>query len=530
LRLAAFLAGILFAGCARQSHTKEYSDPGLLAGVGSVNHPISTSSPGAQRFFEQGLALTYGFNFPEAIKSFRRASELDPKSPMPYWGIALANGPNYNSSNPTSARLDASRDAIQTALTLSAAASKVEQAYVNALAQSLASGSSESRRDYANAMREVYRAYPNDPDAAVLFASSLMNLNPWRLWSVEGEAGPDTPEIVTVLEGVLRRWPDHLGANHFYVHTMEGSPHPDRALASARRLETLAPAAGHLVHMPSHIYLRTGDYSEAVKCNQRAVAVDDAHLSSQPAERTSGAGYFRHNFHFLAVSAGMDGEYQVAADAAAKLQAHAHSGFHIAMPMMLLLRFGQWDEVIAMPEPNSDMDGVRYFWRYARAFAYASKGSVDEAAQERREMKHEFANLREGRAFGMFLNDWSAIHEIASDALDARIAFARGDAAGSIRLWESAALLEDKLNFDDVPDWYYPVRESWGAALLRSGQAANAEEVFREDLHRNPRNPRSLLGLCKALEAQKKDSEANSARREFEAAWKGGRPPRIEDY
>ncbi len=525
---------IFLAGCTRESRPDSFSDPGLLTGVGSVHHRISTSSAGAQKFFDQGLAQAYGFNFPGAIKSFRRASELDPKSPMPYWGIALANGPNYNAWNPSPSRLEASRDAIETALSLSTSAPEPERVYVNALARCFPGGpqggQAGSLRDYANAMREVYRAYPNDPDAAVLFAASLMNINPWHLWTVEGDAGPDTPEIVAVLEGALGRWPTHLGANHFYIHAMEGSPHPERALRSARLLETLAPAAGHLVHMPSHIYLRTGDYSEAVKCNQRAVAADDAYESTQPAEQTAGTGYFRHNFHFLVVSAGMDGEYQVASDAAAKVQPHAHSGAFVVLPMVVLLRFGRWDELIALPEPESEADGVQYFWRYARGFAYASKGRVEEAAQERRKTKQEFANLRAGRAFGMFFNDWSAIHQIAGDVLDARIAFARGDAATSIHLWESAAAHEDKLDFDDVPDWYYPVRESWGAALLRNGQAAKAEEVFREDLRRNPRNPRSLFGLCKALEAQRKDSEAGSVRRQFEAAWKGERPPRIEDY
>jgi tetratricopeptide (TPR) repeat protein len=363
-------------------------------------------------------------------------------------------------------------------------------------------------------MRAVYQAYPDDADAAVLYAASLMNINPWHLWSLDGKPGPDTGEIVAVLEAVLRRWPDHLGANHYYIHAMEASPRPESALASAHRLETLAPNAAHLVHMPSHIYLRTGDYADAVKCNQRAVAVDEAN-------RSAAMGYAEHNYHFLAAAADMDGEYQVAMDAAAKLQLHAHSGAFVVMPMVVLLRFARWDDVLALSVPNAGVEGVAYFWHYARGVALAAKGKADDAARERKAMDQEYARLKPGRAFGMYFNDWIAIHKIAGDVLDARMASARQDTASALRLWAEAAALQDRLDFDDVPDWYYPVRESWGAELFRAGQFAQAEQVFRDDLRRNPRNPRSLFGLSEALAAQKKDGSA--IRRDFEAAWKGDR-------
>ncbi len=491
----------------------------LLTGRALAQAPMATSNPEARKLFEEGLAQIYGFNFQAAVNAFHHASQLDPKSPMPYWGIALANGPNYNAWTPTTARETASIAAIRTAERLAAGAPASERAYVKALSACFP----KAPRTCANAMRQVYRAYPDDADAAVLYAASLMNINPWHLWKVDGTPGPDTLEIASVLEAVLRRWPDHLGANHFYIHAMEASPHPERALPSAHRLETLAPTAGHLMHMPSHIYLRTGDYAEAVKCNQRAVAVDEAQ-----ADQSTAMGYAEHNYHFLATAANMDGEYQVAADAAAKLQMHAHSGAFLTMPMVVVLRFALWDDVLALPAPSAAVEGVAYFWHYARGVAFAMKGKVDDAARERKAMDQEYPKLKPGRVFGMFFNDWSAIDKIASDVLDARIASASRDSGTAIRLWAAAAALQDQLNFDDVPDWYYPVRESWGAELLRAGQTAQAEQVFREDLRRNPRNPRSLFGLSQALAAQNKD--ASAIQRDFGAAWKGDRPPRIDDY
>ena len=532
-------AGIFFFGCAGHSRQAPSSDAALLAGMGSVHHPIATQNAEAQRFFDQGLALVYGFNFAEAVKSFSQAAHLDPKTPMPYWGMALANGPNYNAWTMGPARREAALDAIRSALRLSANSPQPEQVYVKALAQCYPAippaDPAQPLRDCAHALREVYQAYPDDADAAVLYAASLMTLSRRstdapNLWTLEGKPGADTVEIVSVLEEVLRRWPDHIGANHFYIHAMEASPYPERALPSAHRLETLAPAAGHLVHMPSHIYLRTGAYSEAVKANQRAVEADERYLKEQPDGPGGGMSYFDHNFHYLAVAANMDGEYQVAVDAARRLQTHAHSAALIAMPMVVLLRFARWDELLALPEPHTEFAGVGFFWRYARGFAYASKGKVDEALHERTAMEEEFAKLPPGRAFAVFFNDWNVVHSIAADALDARIAAARGDAGSAFKLWQAAAAVQDQMNFDEVPDWYYPVRESWGAALLRNGRFPQAEDVFREDLRRNPRNPRSLFGLGKALEGQNKSYEASWIHAAFAAAWKGEAPPRIEEF
>ena len=506
----------------------------LFDGMGPIHHPIATANRGAQKFFDQGLALVYAFNFGEAINSFQRAAELDPNSAMPYWGIALAYGPNYNSWMVSRDHQRAGFDAIQTAVGLAPNAPEPERAYIAALTRRFTDERDPDQpklaRDYSIAMREVFHRYPDDPDAAALFAASLMNLNPWRLWKIDGQAGPDTQEIVAVLEEALRRWPEHTGVNHFYIHTMEGSSYPERAFACARRLETLAPAAGHLVHMPSHIYLRAGDYVAAVRSNRQAIAADRNYRRQQPVAPPGAMGYSNHNQHFLAVAAGMDGEFETALNAAKEIQSHVHNEAMAAMSTLVLMRFARWDEVLRSPAPDPKLTGVTFFWRLARGCAYASKRRLKEAADEQAAMEQAFSRLPEGRAFGTFFNDWSTLHTLALDTLSARIGAAQGDEDAAIGHWRHAVAIQDEMSFDDVPDWYYPIRESLGAALLRNKQAPEAEQVFREDLKRNPRNPRSLFGLSKALEALQKAYQVAFVRQSFEAAWKGKERPRIEDF
>jgi tetratricopeptide (TPR) repeat protein len=501
----------------------------FFTGMGAIHHRIATGNADAQKFFDQGLALVYAFNFGEAIRSFQHAAELDPNAAMPYWGIALANGPNYNAWIVSRDHERAGFDAIQTAVGLNAP--QEDRAYIDALAHCFTDQPSPDQsklaRDYSNAMREVYRRYPDDPDAAALFAASLMNLDPWHLWSIDGHAGPETAEIVTVLEEALRRWPEHTGVNHFYVHTMEGSPFPERALPSARRLETLAPAAGHLVHMPSHIYLRIGDYAAAVRSNEQAVEADKNYQREQP---TGAMGYSNHNQLFLAVAAGMTGEFETALNAARQIESHAHNEAMAVMSTLVLLRFDRWDDLLALPAPDPEHTAVIFFRHFGRASAFAAKRRLKEAAAEQVAMEEAFTHLPEGRAFGTFFNDWSTLHTLAADTLSARIAAANGDANKAIDHWRHAVAMEDNLNFDDVPDWYYPVRESLGAALLKNNQAQEAEQVFREDLSRNPRNPRSLFGLWKALQARNNGYAADLVRQSFEAAWKGKEQPRIEEF
>ena len=521
-RLAAIGVCALWCACSRPGSDARPRAK-LLGGMGMIHHRIATANGDAQKFFDQGLALVYAFNFGEAIRSFRHATELDPNAAMPYWGMALAYGPNYNAWVVSRDHEAAGFDAIQTAAGLAPSAPEEERAYIGALTHGFSDqpdpDQQQLARDYANAMREVYRRLPDDPDAAALFAASLMNLSPWHLWKLDGRPGADTPEIVAVLEKALRRWPDHTGLNHFYIHTMEASRDPERALLSAHKLEALAPAAGHLVHMPSHIYLRVGDFAAAVKSNQQAIAVSSGAMA-----------YANHNQHFLAVAASMDGDYVTAVSAARQIESHVHNEAMAAMATIVLMRFARWDEVLRSPAPDPKLPGVTFFWRLARGCAFAGKGRLKEAEDEQAAMEQGFARLPEGRAFGTFFNDWSTLHTLAADTLAARLAAAGGDASGAIRHWRHAVAIQDEMNFDDVPDWFYPARESLGAALLRNGKAAEAEQVFREDLKRNRGNPRSFFGLSKALEAQKRLKEAETARQSFESAWKGKEPPRIDDF
>ena len=335
----------------------------LLPGMGDLHHPIATPNPEAQKFFDQGLTLVYAFNFLEAFHSFQRAAELDPREPMPHWGAALAIGPNYNSDTTGNLERAAYRE-IQRAKALAANAPQNEQDYVAALGELFSAAPQPDHQklaaNYASAMRNLSRKYPDDPDAATLFAVSLMDLHPWHLWNAKGEPLENTNEIVSVLEATLRRWPEDIGANHFYIHAMEASSHPERALPSAKRLETLVPGAGHLVHMPSHIYIHTGDYIAAVKSNEAAVAADHEYLRIREIpNQPYMTGYVEHNLYFLVYCAMMDGQFQVADGASKELAERAASepdaamaaGF-VSMQPLVLLRFARWDSVLNLPDPG----------------------------------------------------------------------------------------------------------------------------------------------------------------------------------
>ncbi|HXX44965.1 MAG TPA: hypothetical protein VEJ38_09565 [Candidatus Acidoferrales bacterium] len=514
----------------------------LVPGLGSLHHPIATKSDEAQKFFNQGLTLVYAFNHGEAVRSFDRAAELDPNSPMPLWGKALALGPNYNEVQPESEK--AAYDAIQKAMQLAATAPENERAYVDALALRLTNDPKPDfdrlARAYAGAMRDVARRYPDDPDAGTLYAESLMDLHAWDLWTNDGKPGENTLEIVSVLEGVLRRWPDHVGANHFYIHAIEASPNPERALPSAQRLETAVPAAGHLVHMPAHIYIRTGDYAAAVKSNEAAVAVDNTYKRAMANPNMMYLMmYGEHNIHFLAFAAMMDGDYENALKSAIELENRAMTGVAMVpslegfapMHAFVLLRFGRWDDVLSLPQPDAKLKGLTFLWHYARGCAFVQKGDATKADAERVEMEAAYKLLPSGPAFGMLYNDWATIHDLSAKTLTARIAAARGDRQQAITAWRAAVAAQDQMHYDEPPDWYYPIRESLGAALLASGQFAEAEQVFRADLRQNPRDPRSLYGLWNSLVAQKQMVDADWVKESFDAVWKGGpEPPRLADY
>jgi tetratricopeptide (TPR) repeat protein len=503
----------------------------LLPGMGSLHHAIATTSPEAQKFFDQGLTLVYAFNFLEAYHSFQRAAELDPREPMPHWGAALALGPNYNAeASPQMKRL-AYRE-ISKATELAAGAPQNEKDYVQALAQRYSNAGTADQQqlanDYAAAMRGLSRKYPADPDAATLYAQSLMQLHPWRLWTAEGKPRENTEEIVAVLENVLRRWPEHVGANHLYIHALEASPDPERALPSAKRLETLVPGAGHLVHMPSHIYIHTGDYAAAVKSNEDAAAADRIYLREREIPNYPYVqAYVDHNFYFLVYAAMMDGQFQTAARAAEQLatDAAANPGLSMSQGFMsfrglVLLRYAGWDAVLKVPTPDPKMLFADFYWHFARGCALAAKGQPEPAETERQAMEETYKQIPAGPEFDISAAGWEALHRLAAQVLDARIATAKHDNARAIEHWRQAVAIQDAEEYSELPEWYYPVRESLGAALLRNGQALEAEEVFRQDLKRNRLNPRSLFGLWKCLEAEKNTAEAQKVHEQFNVAWR----------
>ena len=522
-----------FALAQEHQHDSTQTQPApvvLMKGMGNYHHPISTKSPEAQTFFDQGLTLMYGFNHAEAIRSFQKAAELDPEAAMPLWGIALALGPNYNIDVDPAAEL-AAYEAAQKALTLAPKAPENERAYIEALVKRYSNDPKadlkQLGRDYSNAMGELMRKYPDDLDAATLYAESKMNLNPWKLWTLDGKPNEGTEEIVVVLESVLARDPNHPGANHYYIHATEASLEPSRALPSAKRLETLVPEAGHLVHMPAHIYNRTGDYAGAARQNEIAAKVDEAYIRETGASGVYPMMYYNHNVHFLAYACSMEGRYEDARKSAEQVMAAAIpmvpmmplmiEGF-VPTPYLVLLRFHKWDDILQLPKPGPNLPITTAIWHYARGVAYASTGKIQEAENEQKLFLNGVKSVSAEALFG--LNQASAILNVASIVLDAEISEAKGDKKSAIVLWSKAVSAQDELSYDEPPGWYYPVRESWGGALYRNGQLEEAEVVFRADLVKNPRNGRSLFGLMETLKAQKKETDAEFLELQFKEAWK----------
>jgi tetratricopeptide (TPR) repeat protein len=504
----------------------------LHPGLGNYHFAITTKSAEAQTYFDQGLTLLYGFNHDEAARYFRRAAELDPEAAMPYWGLALSIGPNYNDAAVDENRAQATYDAVQKAVERAPRGTARERDYIRALAKRYPTSSAKSdwkkfHLDYSNAMREFVKKYPDDLDGTTLFAESLMMLRPWQLWTLDGKPAPGTLELVGVLESVLRRNPDHPGANHFYVHAVEASPNLERAIPSAMRLMTLVPGAGHLVHMPGHIFLQTGDYELAAKTNINAAAADKAFV-----ERTGATGvyplmYWTHNIHFISYARAQQGRYDEAKQAAQEMSRNVGDadakmqmleGFHL-YPLMADLRFHRWDEILNAAPPQPERKLHHAFWQYARAMALAAQDKVSEAAAERK----QFESLRGAvPADSRFLlnNKSSDILALAAATLDAQLAWARGDKEKSIQEWRRAVKLETKIQYDEPPAWFYPVRQSLAAALLRTGRAKEAETVFRRAIQQRPRDGRLLFGLWQSLTAQKRDSEAALVEQQFNVAWK----------
>ncbi len=527
------VAALVVAAPARAQHAHELAAAATepYPGLGDYHFPITTTSTEAQSYFDQGLRLLYGFNHDEAARYFRRAAVLDPTAAMPYWGLALSIGPNYNDTAIDENRARATHDAVLDAQRRLATANPRERDYVAAIALRYASADPKSdwlafHRAYSDAMRAMVAKYPDDLDAATMFAESLMMLRPWQLWTADGEPAPGTEELVAVLESVLKRNPNHPGANHFYIHAVEASQHLERAIPSAMRLMTLVPGAGHLVHMPGHIFLQTGDFDMAAKINVKAAEADRVFV-----ERTGATGlyplmYWTHNIHFIAFARAQEGRYEEALQAARDMvtnigdgdsEMQMLEGFRL-YPLMVELRFHRWDAIVAEPPPPEHLALTHAFWRYARAMALAGQGKARDAVAEQKRFDKERSALSPDSLY-LINNKASDLLALAAASLDAAIAQARGERETAVSEWRRAITLEAALQYDEPPPWFYPVRQSLGAALLAAGHADAAEQVFRETLETHPRDGRLLFGLWQALLAQHRNSEATLVREQHEAAW-----------
>jgi tetratricopeptide (TPR) repeat protein len=502
----------------------------LFGDLGPLTRKVTTRSEEAQRYFDQGLKLTYGFNHDEATRSFARAAVLDPECASCFWGVALTLGPNYNVPMLPD-RAQVAWEALSKAKELAAKSTPVEQALIGALGKRYKSAAPQEppaqqpfNEAYAAAMREVAKQFPADDDVQVLFAESMMDVNPWKLWSLDGKAAPGTDEIVATLERVLARNPQHPGANHYYIHCIEASPHPEKGVPSAERLASLIPGAGHVVHMPAHIFQRVGRYADASATNQKAVEIDHQYLA-----KTKPPGYYPmylgHNYGFLAFSSAMEGASKVALEASrgsAKAIPPEMLGmmpgmdFFVSEPLLVMVRFGMWDALTAEPRPDAKYPVLTFLWLHGHGMALAAKGKLDDAEKDRAELLALAAKLPAELTAG--LNPARDIAAVAAKILEARIAETRKKPT-TLALWAEAVALEDKLAYSEPADWFYPVRHFQGAALLDAGKAKDAEAVYREDLRRNPKNGWSLFGLAQSLKAQKKSKDAAAAEKEFTAAW-----------
>jgi len=531
LAASLFVALALVAGAGpAPARAAEATQP-LFSGLGKHTRKVTTASRDAQRYFDQGLNFLFAFNHDEAIRSFRQAAVLDPGCAMAHWGIALANGPHINNPAVDEAHARAAWAALGQAQAALAGAAPVERALVGALAARYADPQPADRKPldqaYADAMRGVWRDYPGDADVGALFAEALMDLRPWDLWTPEGQPQPGTEEVLATLEAVLARSPRHPLANHLYIHAVEASPYPEKADAAADRLRDLQPGLGHMVHMPSHIDVRRGRWQQAAAANRKAIEADRRYR-----ERVPEQGFYRiymaHNHHMLAYSYMMEGQGERAIAAIGELVAGIPPDFaresaafvdgYMAMPLEVLMRFGRWEEILAAPEPAEYHPIARALRHGARGVAYAAQGKTDEARAE----QQLFAAARERVSAEAFFgnNPAAAILDVAEHLLAGEILFREGERDGGLAELRLAVAAEDRLRYDEPPDWIQPVRHALGAALLEAGQAAEAEAVYREDLRRLPDNGWSLFGLARSLRMQGREGEAARAEADFKQAWK----------
>lgn len=506
----------------------------LFDGMGNHHHPITTKDPDAQKYFDQGLIIDFAFNHAESVRSFRAAQRLDPECAMCYWGEALALGPNINvTSNGKVVMSDGDRiaahAAIQRAVALKEGVTEQERDYIDALASRYNGDPSTPREPldeaYVNVMRVLYEKYPDDDDATSLFAESLMNTMPWDYWLDADNPKPRTVEVMDALETVLARTPDHPMAIHLYIHAVEASSNPERAEGPADTLANLVPGAGHLVHMPAHIYWRVGRYNDASEANVRAATVDEAYIAQCNAQGFYPAMYYPHNIHFLWAASSMEGRSEVAIDAARRVAANVNLEmidqfpgveFFNTIPLLALTQFGKWDEVLAEPQPRADLEFSNGIWHYVRATAFARKNDLESARAEHASLV-PLKDATDVHFLDTIYYPATSLLAIADALVLGEIALAEGDLDAAVAHFRRAVDTQDQLPYTEPPFWYYPTRHSLGRALLIKGDAAAAEQVYRRDLEDYPHNGWAMYGLIQSLNEQDKD--ASGMQHMFDKVW-----------
>ncbi len=537
-KLPFLLISLVILSCSESNEDDLVKKAGapLLKGLGTHNHTVSTKNAAAQRYFNQGLVLSFAFNHAESIRSFKASQRLDPNCAMCYWGEALSRGPNINVTSDgkvvmsDSDRVEAFK-AIEKAKELMHSASLKEQDYINALSSRYNGKVGTDRnlldRKYAESMEVLSNKYPEDMDAASLYAESLMNTMPWNYWAEDGNPKPDTIKVISSLESVLEKAPDHPLAIHLYIHAVEASSTPERAEAAADRLGALVPGAGHLVHMPAHIYWRIGRYHDASEANIRAAEVDEEYIAQCNAQGFYPALYYPHNIHFLWAASTMEGRSSLSIESALKVAKYVGPEqirqfpvveFFHTVPLLSYVRFGKWEEILSYSTPAPEFKYSLGIYHYARGIALSTLGRKEDALKELTYIKplrdtQEISNLvKAGQPSRKLL-------EIAENLLQGQIDFMEGDFEASINNFKKAVALQDDLPYTEPPFWYYPTRQSLGRVLIKAGKLEEAEAVFKKDLEGYPRNGWSMFGLYKVLEIQGKTEEAKQYKDKFDIIW-----------
>ena len=503
----------------------------LIKAFKLVHLPVSTSVDSAQLYFDQGLSQLYAFNHGEAGRSFKTAIRLDPSAPMPYWGLAMVLGPNYNAALNPGALKDINA-AIENARSRSAEATDIEKGLINALALRFPAAPVEDmtafNAAYAMAMKKLSNQYPSNAELAVLYIDALMNEHPWNFWLKDGTAQPWTNNTIAVIESVLKKWPEHPGAIHYYIHATEASQEPEKALPYADRLAEMVKGNGHLVHMPSHTYIRTGDYHKGVLVNEEASASDSVYISQCRAEGFYPMLLYPHNIHFLAACAFLEGSTKKAIDAAWMVSRQADKKYlaesitvqhFYSIPYYVLVQLEKWDDILRIPMPGESLIYPKAIWHYARGLAYAGKSDFNKAQQELQNLEKI---VKDGTLKSMLiwdLNSAQQLVEMALLVLDGELNARHGNTAMAIQQFREAVKLEDQLNYNEPPDWFFSNRLRLGSWLLKTGQAEAAETVYVEDLKTFPENGWALHGLEKALKAQRKTEAAAAVQIRFRKAW-----------